>query len=452
MAGPTIKKIVALATKATNTAGKQLAKGLLKIATPTFAPRLIDSELSNIKQSWLSQKKSYQDQLAGAAAMAEAKINATTNSTGSHKSGVQPDVIPALADDSFLKDVKIKFPYFDTDLAFNNMFLYGYSLMNGTSYHPPIVDPKTYGAEFAKMGEPEFAIDPTGILKYILTSYSTNNKLPLILKNARDSGINLSQDQIEHISQIYKTPLDGFNLSIGYLPPGITGNSLGIFSGVPSIGVIEHETEHKIREKLGDYLSRIGVSRNFVRNGDGTIKYPDLLSTNRQWANSDINLPAYFPTEMDALQPLAMRIKDRSDLSPMKEIATVAQEQRFLDWLNFGSKYGFYPNNWLLNKVIKSTDPKVYWDHSCDGLHSGYMKMIGGEKFDKLNDLNDQLKELYPNDPVAQELAKRDPKSAVGTDWQNAVTKIGAVAAPFVIGTLPGQQDNYQNNMKIQNE
>lgn len=191
----------------------------------------------------------------------------------------------------------------------------------------------------------------------VIRDYFKDIALPKLLRNAKKDGFNFTPDEIKYITDMYSDPTNGVNMHIGYTEPGHGGFSRGGYfirfsnrrytsrADIPDVTIV-HELHHSLRERLRAYL----LSRGYNISDD----IPDILkSTNASRNYYSTN--KYFPSEIEAMEPLAMLPRYVNDKTPMSEIgAVMAGNADFSTYMALRKRLGRKPTLEELTKKITS--------------------------------------------------------------------------------------------------
>lgn len=246
-------------------------------------------------------------------------------------------------------------------------------MVKETTYHKAL-SPEEIWKELPYMGKPETDLSS----QYdIISEYYKSDVLPRVLENLRSSVPNF--DQIEQqVIDLYSAPFNGVDMKIGYTGPGTGGFSKGTSfirysnkRGNPNLNTVAHEIHHSLRSRLKqiliDHLSKQKIS---LRGWD----IPKTLESGDPDRNYQV-LFEYTPKELEAMEPLAMTIKNSSDKTPVAEIgATLAGGQRFEMWLAMKNALGRSPTTAELNNAIQRMN---YAQLAEQRNHLGYGNQIG---------------------------------------------------------------------------
>ena len=232
------------------------------------------------------------------------------------------------------------------------------NLQNKTYYHDAITGDDLI-REFLKLGRPD---EPVNINKELIGNFYTNDVWPRLMRNLKEQGINLTQEQIKELEPIIKTPWEGVDMKYGYTQPGSGGYSLGPYKirykfGIPvSDSTVAHELHHSYRDRLANFFKKHNINIGDVNK----IMSEDQLSTNKSRKESQQLFPQYLGNELEAMRPFKFNSEDLGSLTPTAEQGATLAELRFKIFNEFLRQKGRTPSVEELDFIIDKMSKEGY--------------------------------------------------------------------------------------------
>ena len=349
-----------------------------------------------------------------------------------------------------IKDLKEYINSLDrTDFHNNQLYTNFYAnlkkLTKSDTYHNAFTPDQIIG-EFANMAKADVAITPDDI-KHV-QEYLEYDAMPRLLKAIQQDNIPITPDDLQKIMDLYRNPLNGIDIKLGYVPYS-DGFSLGPrfirFSNYrysnPNMitpDTYAHELHHSIRRRAGEIFKKYFPNRT-------VDDIPKVLLSKVSSRNLN-TLYDYLPSELKAMEALAMSPKFNVDKTPFAEIPAVLAGDHRIDLFNrFKRMNGFTPTSQMIDSMIDDLPDNILWntDYLSYGDQIGTLfknKVLNKQyRYDRVPSF---LKWLFPKPNTNKAIAK------YAESWRNAMKYIGGGSGLY-FGTqmMPKTTSEENNNL-----